>query len=229
MYKNVFFDLDDTLYDFSFNSLQAYKDSFKEMNYERFFKNFDTFYEIFQKKNLELWDLYSLQKISKEELNRIRFSYPLSYVGVDNPMIAREFGRLSLENLSRRSVLMPYAKEILSYLKPRYNLYILSNGFKELQFKKMESAGIDGFFKDIILSEDINICKPNRAIFEYALKTTNSLRVESIMIGDNYEVDIQGAAGAGIDQIYYCKKERLDLPMTPTFYIRSLRELKIFL
>ena len=103
------------------------------------------------------------------------------------------------------------------------------NGFKELQFKKMESAGIDGFFKDIILSEDINICKPNRAIFEYALKTTNSLRVESIMIGDNYEVDIQGAAGAGIDQIYYCKKERLDLPMTPTFYIRSLRELKIFL
>lgn len=229
MYKNVFFDLDDTLYDFSFNSLQAYKDSFEEMNYERFFENFDTFYEIFQKKNLELWDLYSLQKISKEELNRIRFSYPLSYVGVDNPVIAREFGRLSLENLSRRSVLMPYAKEILSYLKPRYNLYILSNGFKELQFKKMEASGIDSFFNDIILSEDINICKPNRAIFEYALKVTNSIRVESIMIGDNYEVDIQGAAGAGIDQVYYCNKERLDLPMIPTFYIRSLRELNFFL
>lgn len=80
MYKNLFFDLDDTLYNFSDNSRQAYRTTFKELNYERFFENFDTFYQIFQEKNLELWGLYGSQKISKEELNRIRFSYPLSCV-----------------------------------------------------------------------------------------------------------------------------------------------------
>lgn len=144
-------------------------------------------------------------------------------------MIADEFGKSALDKLSRGTALMPYAKEILTYLKPGYNLYILSNGFKELQSRKMESAGIDGFFNGIVLSEDIGVCKPHPAIFEYALKVTDSLPGESLMIGDNYDIDIQGAAGAGIDQVYYCSEERRNFPVSPTFSIRSLCELRNFL
>ena len=59
-----------------------------------------------------------------------------------------------LEAGTTKSVLMPHAKEVLEYLAPKYNLYILSNGFRELQSRKMRSAGVDGYFRKVILSED---------------------------------------------------------------------------
>ena len=81
---------------------------------------------------------------------------------------------------------MPHAYEVLEYLAGKYNLYILSNGFQELQCHKMRSAGIDHFFKKIVLSDDIGILKPWPEIFHFALSATQSEVRDSLMIGARY-------------------------------------------
>ena len=116
-------------------------------------------------------------------------------------------------------------KEVLEYLAPKYNLYILSNGFRELQSCKMRSAGVDGYFKKVILSEDLGVLKPWPAIFNFALSATQSELRESLMIGDSWEADITGAHGVGMHQAFYNVTERTTFPFLPTYHIHSLKEL----
>lgn len=120
---------------------------------------------------------------------------------------------------------MPHVHEVLEYLSPKYNLYILSNGFKELQVHKMRLSGIDNYFKKVVLSDDIGILKPWPEIFHFALSATQSQLNESLMIGDSWENDIVGAAGVGMHQVFYNLSGRVDLPFTPTYQISDLKEL----
>ena len=105
-------------------------------------------------------------------------------------------------------------------------MFILSNGFKELQSRKMRTAELDGYFDDIILSEDIGINKPRPELFEHALKKTASKLEESIMIGDMFETDIAGAANIGMQQIYFNPKHIKGLPFAPTYEVNDLLEIK---
>jgi len=105
----------------------------------------------------------------------------------------------------------------------------LSNGFRELQYEKMRSAGIDSFFKKVILSEDIKIMKPYTEIFHFALSTTQSELKESVMIGDSWDADIVGAYRVGMDQFYVNEKHKTDTSFKPTCRVKSLLELKPFL
>ena len=124
-----------------------------------------------------------------------------------------------------KSGLMPYAKEVLEYLAPKYNLYILSNGFRELQSRKMRSAGVDIYFKKVILSEDLGVLKPWPEIFNFALSATQSELRESLMIGDSWEADITGAHGIGMHQAFYNVTGRTSFPFQPTYHIYSLKDL----
>ena len=124
--------------------------------------------------------------------------------------------------------LMPHAREVLEYLRSHYRIYILSNGFAELQSRKMQSAGIGHYFDGVVLSEDIGVNKPHRAIFDHALRVAGVAADRALMIGDNYEVDIKGAHGAGIDQVFY-NVSGMDISgeaLAPTHTISSLLELK---
>ena len=115
---------------------------------------------------------------------------------------------------------------MLEYLRPKYNLYILSNGFKELQSRKMQTAGIDKYFDALILSEDIGVNKPDSRLYEHAMHRTASKPEESIMIGDMFDTDIVGAANFGIDSIYYNPKGKTGHPFAPTYEVRHLLEIK---
>ena len=117
---------------------------------------------------------------------------------------------------------MPHAREVLEYLHPRYNLYILSNGFQELQCRKMRSAGIDRYFNKVVLSDDIGVLKPRAAIFHFALSATQSQLGESLMIGDSWENDVAGAAGVGMHQVFYDVSGNSPLPFRPTYRIDLL-------
>ena len=187
-YKNLFFDLDDTVWAFSQNARDTFEEVYQKYSYERYFDSFDHFYAIYQKRNTELWVEYGEGKITKRGL-------------------------------------MPYAKELFEYLAPKYNLYILSNGFRELQSRKMRSAGVDGYFKKVILSEDLGVLKPYPEIFNFALSATQSELRESLMIGDSWEADITGAYGVGMHQVFYNVTERATSPFLPTYQIHSLKEL----
>lgn len=225
-YKNLFIDLDDTLYDFSAASQESFRETYDLLHYDRFFKSFEHFYSIYEPYNLELWHIYGKGKITKEELNKRRYSYPLEVVGIHDQELADTFCREALGRIPTKNRLIVGAIELLEYLHPKYNLYILSNGFKELQSRKMRTAGIDKYFDALILSEDIGINKPNRELYEYALQKTASKVEDSIMIGDMFETDIVGAANIGMKQIYFNPKKKENHTFAPTYMVTELLQIK---
>lgn len=225
-YRHLFIDLDDTVYDFSEASREAFRETYDLLQYGRYFNSFEHYMELYAPYNLMLWGMYGEGKITKEELNRRRYSHPLEAVGVNDQELAATFCREALSRIPTKGPLMPGAIELLKYLRPKYNMYILSNGFKELQSRKMHTAGIDKYFDKLILSEDIGVNKPNPELFEHALRTTGSKLSESIMIGDMFETDITGAANIGMEQIYYNPKGKKGHPFVPTYEVTHLLQIK---
>lgn len=224
-YKNIFFDLDDTLWAFSSNARDTFEEMYRKYDYDRYFNSFEHFYELYKKRNVELWAEYADGIVTKEELNRQRFLYPLEAVGKGDAALAKAFSTDFFAVIPTKSKLMPHAREVLEYLSPKYNLYILSNGFQELQCCKMRSAGIDGYFRKVILSDDIGVLKPWPEIFHFALSATQSELRESLMVGDSWESDIVGARGVGMHQVFYDVSGRTGLPFQPTYRISDLKEL----
>lgn len=228
-YDVLFIDLDDTLYDFSSNSLNVYREVYALMGYDRWFNDFDHYYTLYWQRNRELWALYGDNKITKDQLNAERYTYPLLKVGVpDAEAVGARFWDEAMKRLPLGALLMPHAHEVLEYLRPRYKMYILSNGFSELQARKMRSGGIDHYFDGVVLSEDIGVNKPHPAIFEHALRVAGVTADRALMIGDNYEVDAKGAHGVGMDQVLYNAAGITLTPeqWQPTYLIHSLLELK---
>ena len=225
-YKNIFIDLDDTLYDFSAASREAFRETYEQLRYGRYFDSFDHYMSIYAPYNLELWKIYGEGKITKEELNRRRYRYPLEAVGVNDHELADTFCREALSKIPTKGNLIPGAIELLEYLRPKYKMFILSNGFTELQSLKMSTAGIDSYFDGIILSEEIGINKPRPELFEYALKKAGASLEESIMIGDMFDTDIVGAANIGMDQIFFNPKRLTGMHFAPTYEVGHLLEIK---
>lgn len=224
-YKNLFFDLDDTLWAFSYNARDTFEEMYRKYEYDRYFRSFQHFYELYERRNVELWAEYADGKVTKDELNRQRFLYPLEAVGEGDAALAKAFSEDFFAVIPTKSRLMPHAREVLEYLAPKYNLYILSNGFQELQCHKMRSAGIDRYFKKVVLSDDIGVLKPWPEIFHFAMSATQSELRESLMIGDSWDNDITGARGVGMHQVYYNVTGRTEFPFKPTYQITDLKEL----
>lgn len=199
--KDVFFDLDHTLWDFDKNS---------ELTFETIFsRNHPTikpkeFIEKYVPINQACWALYQYDKITHEELryNRLKHSfdainYSISDAEIDS--IAGDYIRFLPEN----NHLFDGTIELLDYLKPKYNLHIITNGFADVQFKKINNSKIGSYFQTITNSEMAGVKKPNPIIFEYALELANAKKEYSIMIGDSLDADVQGALDAGLDAIYF--------------------------
>jgi len=223
MYKTVFIDLDDTLWDFHANAKSAMQEIYEERNLGKYFDSFEQYFAFYAKRNLELWEEYGKGTISKEALQLERFQHPLIQVDVDNAPLAKEIGDQYLGLLPTRTMLVPYAKELLDYLYPKYPLTIVSNGFIEVQYKKLHSCGIEQYFAHVVLSEAANALKPDKRIFEYALQLNNAMASETIMIGDSYESDIVGAQNAGMDQIYFNPHTEVKENNKPaTYWVKSL-------
>lgn len=226
-YRSIFIDLDDTLWAFTENARDTFEEMYHQYRFERYFQSFDHFMELYVPKNLELWDLYGRHEISKDELNARRFSYPLLQVGVDDPALVKAYSDGFFAAIPYKRKLMPHAMEALEYLSGKYRLYILSNGFRELQEQKMRSAGILHYFRKIVLSEDIGAHKPFPAIFNFAMSATQSEFRTSLMIGDNWKNDVAGARDVGMGQGYYCPDaESSVLDFQPTFLLRDWKEIK---
>ena len=138
MYKYVFIDLDDTIWDFHANARLSLNDMFIDRHLDRYFVDFDEFFSIYARRNIELWEAYGKGEITKEFLMAERFRYPLAKMGVDDLQLAEEIGIQYLDILPTKTALMPYAIETLDYLHQKYPLTIISNGFTEVQYKKTE-------------------------------------------------------------------------------------------
>ena len=140
--------------------------------------------------------------------------------------LAKELSTRFLEVLPTRTILFPYATEILQYLIDKgYSIHLLTNGFEKTQHNKLLFSGLKPFFKEVITSESSNSLKPNKEIFEFALQRCCADKSECIMIGDNIEVDIMGAMNVGIDQVYV-NHLGIEPTVKPTYTVNSLKELE---
>ena len=203
--KHVFFDIDRTLWDFEKSAFQAFDKIYKENNFKNLgIPSSEIFHEKYSIHNNNLWDKYRNNNIEKEELKWLRFHLTLNDFGIDDKSLARKIGDEYLKFSLLAVNLFPYAIEILEYLKNKgYALHLITNGFTEVQDIKLKVSGMDKFFKTVVTSEEAGYKKPDTGIFRYAFEKSGSVPEKSIMIGDDYEVDIVGARNAGLNQILF--------------------------
>ncbi len=224
--KHIFFDLDHTLWDFEKNSETVIKQLLVTYDLERLYNlTADDFIKKYKKINHKLWHLYSHKKITKEELRNTRFSKTLKKFGAKNEELSLLLEKEYIARSPYQTHLLDGANEILDYLKPKYHLHILTNGFKEVQHIKLHESGIKKYFNNIFISEEIGFQKPDIEIFEAAQKKAIVKADECIMIGDNYPNDIEGALNAGWKAIYISNRKKRTKNEN-LFQINNLLELK---
>ena len=227
-YKYIFLDLDDTIWDFEVNAKSSLEDLYKVKNLSRYFDDFEHFFDIYINNNALLWKQYGEKKITKDYLVLNRFSYPFTKVGApQSDDFVLQMGCEYLDILSTKTVLVPYAQELLGYLSEKYPLTVVSNGFIEVQYKKMRSSDIEHYFSHIVFSEHVKAPKPDKRIFEHALSLNEAKAEQVVMIGDNFDADIRGAQNAGISTIYFNPKGK-SIPegQAPDSEVKSLSEVK---
>lgn len=228
-YRHLFFDLDNTLYDFDKNAYLAMKIAFEQLGLLPLINNFDTFFENYQTVNNLLWAEYREKKITKDFLRGERFKQSLASFQVFPTMEYTAIDDLYLKIMGTQTELFPNTLQILNTLKNRgYKLHIITNGFKEVQHHKLINTGLGSYFTNVYISEEIKSHKPSGEIFEYAIKSSNARKKQSIMIGDSWESDILGAKNAGIDQVYFnFTNEPINFAPygSPTYTITNLNEL----
>ena len=224
-YKHIFFDLDRTLWDF---------DAAAKVAFERIYEQYDLkslgipsaheFHEVYHPLNEQLWVLYRADKITKDDLNRTRFLEPLEHYGIHDIELADHLSEDYVYWSPRIVRLVPGTMELLDYLKPKYHLHLITNGFQEIQGTKLSLSGMEPYFETLTVSEEVGVKKPNPEIFQYALCKAHATAEESLMIGDEMAVDIDGARAAGMDTVFFNPKGE-PVEGERTYEVHDLREI----
>ena len=224
-YKHIFFDLDHTLWDFATNSKLALSQIFETLQLaELGVPAFQNFYDKYVPINDKYWARYHNGIVTKEQLRNGRFYDTLKEFKIRDAGLAEKMAESYLTISPKMTALFPDAMEVLKYLQGKYKLHLITNGFAEVQWIKIENSGLKPFFEHIIISEEVGTQKPDKAIFEIAMDRASTHAAECIMIGDNYNTDIVGAQNAGMDQVFFNPlKNRKRQPVT--YEIRELKEL----
>jgi len=222
---DIFFDLDRTLWDFDLNAHTTLVELCEINNLKSFGIGTEEFIGSYTFHNEKLWTLYRENKISKDLLRSERFKLTLSDFSIDDKNLAVKLGNEYVSKCPLQTALFPNTVELLDYLKTRYKLHIITNGFEEVQHIKLEASGLSPFFLKIITSEKVNVKKPDPIIFEYALNLAKVKAENSVMIGDDLPVDIIGAKSVGIHQIYFNPNKK-DHNEIIDYEVSSLIEIK---
>lgn len=225
-YKHILFDLDHTLWDFEKNSTEALLEVYDHYQFSRYNKfTAIEFVLRFKEVNASLWEQYNLNKIEKEYLRNERFKLTLKGLGIREDEIPFEIGEMYIRLCPVKPHVIPHSFEVLEYLKPKYKLHIITNGFDDVQDIKLSHSKLKDYFDFIFTSERAGHKKPSKEMFEKAIEWLGADVDECIMIGDNPVTDIQGAINASLDVIYF-NPENIPHTLPVTYEIRSLIELK---
>lgn len=202
--KHVFFDLDRTLWDFNANSREELANLWKTYNlHQKGISLPEEFIKIYEKVNEECWAKYRKKEITKEELRGKRFEDTLAYFGINEAGLAEKIGASYIKNSPQRTILVEGTLDLLAYLKKKYKLHVITNGFNEVQHLKLNNCNLTPFFEKVITSDEVGVLKPNPEVFEYALEKANAKNTESIYIGDSLKIDVEGAINVGMQAIFF--------------------------
>ena len=233
-YKDLFIDFDDTLYDTHGNAVIALSETFECFHLDRYFSDPQVFYDAYWTANIDLWTRYAKGEITRDYLIVERFRRPLS-VGKGIKItkeLCLEISDKFLDFCASKPGVIDGAHELMDYLKRKgYRMHMCSNGFHEVQYKKLAACGLRDFFDTIILSEDAGVNKPSPLYFDYALKVSGANKETTLMIGDNLQSDIIGALNAGFDAMLFNRWHvpSEEFPQNLTFTVETLSEIKTIL
>lgn len=220
--KHIFFDLDHTLWDFDRNSKLAFGRMFEK---HQILVDLEEFIPIYEPINFHYWKLYREERVSKQELRRNRFSEAFEKFGIrfeipELDVLATTY----IDELPKDNHLFDGVMELLEYLSASYHLHIITNGFHEVQHKKLMNSGITSYFNTVTTSEEVGLKKPNPVIFKKALEKAMAEAPESLMVGDTFEADILGAEAVGMKTLYFNYREET----IPAHYLKvdTLLEIK---
>lgn len=203
-YRHIFFDLDHTIWDFDKNAEETLHELYviHKLN-DIGLHSPEVFIETYTRNNHKLWAQYHVGAITKDYLREARFRTTFLELGVHPDIIPAGFEDEYVKRCPTKTNLFPDAHEVLTYLKSKYILHLISNGFKESTEIKIAGSNISDYFDQIIISENVGVNKPDPAIFQHALDVSGAKKEESLMIGDSIEADVRGALGFGMDAIFF--------------------------
>ena len=233
-YRDIFIDFDDTLYDTHGNAVIALSETFECFHLDRYFEDPQIFYDAYWTANIDLWTQYAKGEITRDYLIVERFHRPLSVgEGIEvTKELCLEMSDKFLDFCASKPGVIDGAHELMDFLKRKgYRMHMCSNGFHEVQYKKLDACGLRDYFDTIILSEDAGVNKPAKAYFDYALRVSGANRETTLMIGDNLQSDILGALNAGLDAMLFNRWQvpPEDIPQEPTFIVETLSAIKTIL
>lgn len=202
-YRHIYFDLDRTLWDFETNAKETFVELLINYELKRLMSDSEEAFSLFMQINERMWQNYREGRIKKEWLRTARFVELLAAYSISDDAMAYNMGVDYIRISPLKTALVPGTVDMLEKLFDKHNLYIITNGFEEVQYLKLKNCGIEKYFKKMFTSDSIGVQKPNPEIFRHALKYSNARKTESLMVGDDLHIDILGAKKAGIDQVYY--------------------------
>ena len=220
---NIFFDLDHTLWDFDKNSDLTF---FKILKKNDISIDVSKFLNCYHPINRKYWEMYRVNKVSKADLRYYRLSDTFKKLNYDiNDYIINQLAIDYIEHLSDFNHLIPETLTVLELLKSKYKMHIITNGFKEVQKRKLQKSDLIQYFKTVTISEDVGVKKPHKLIFNHALTAANANVESSIMIGDNFNADILGALGVGMKAIYYDFHNTNEQERENVIIVKSIKEI----
>lgn len=230
----IFFDLDDTIWNFSANS-SASLHTLYEISpiLRKLFKSVEEFIDIYHKNNSLMWDLYSKGQVSTNQLKIERWRRTLATRQFEVlTAVCEELDTNYLDILAQGKEYIPGMPDLLERLSKDYMIAVLSNGFLKTQYKKLRFSGLDRYVTRTVVSEEIGINKPNKALFDYAVSETGA-KPPFLMVGDHPDTDILGAMNAGWHAIWfnpsqrpfpYSENELKERGINPELYLGSVKD-----
>ena len=228
-YQHLLFDLDHTLWDFERNSGETLLELYHFYNFQQHHKfSSDDFLQKFKDVNTILWELYDRDEIDRMYIRKNRFKMVLTQLGLSEQDVPQDISDVYLSICPTKSNVIPDTFEVLDYLKGKYQMHIITNGFDDIQDTKLNSSNLRGYFDKIFTSEAVGFKKPSKEMFEKAVELIGTEKKSCVMIGDNLETDIKGALNASLDVIFF-NPDHIKHDLQLNYEIQSLLELKTIL